>query len=87
MTSQNKELAWQATRLISYNLSIVFDKISTNQTECDTVASISTPIFTRLFLGQIPPIPRNMKQMKEVEELISLFCHQTLNSPKFNFPT
>ncbi len=47
-----------------------------------TLSSASTPIQTRFFSGQIPPTPGNIEQVLEVEEFISLFCHQTLNSPK-----
>ena len=33
-------------------------------------------------MGQIPPIPVNIKEVSEVEELMSLFRNQTLDSPK-----
>ena len=38
---------------------------------------------TRFISGQISPTPANVKQILEVEELISLFCHQTLDFPEF----
>lgn len=31
------------------------------------------------FSGQIPPTPGNVEQVSEVEELVSLFCYQTLD--------
>lgn len=34
------------------------------------------------FSGQMPQTPGNVEQVSEVEELISPFRHQTLNSPK-----
>ncbi len=37
---------------------------------------------TRLILDQISPTSVNIKQISKVEELISLFCHQTLYFPK-----
>ena len=40
------------------------------------------PIQTRFFLGAIPPTLGNIEQVTEVQELISLFRHQTLDSPR-----
>ena len=48
----------------------------------DTGASSNTPIQTRFFSGAIPPTPGNIEQVTEVEELVSLFRDQTLDSPK-----
>ncbi len=48
----------------------------------DTGASYNTPIQTRFFSGAIPPTPGNIEQVTEVEELVSLFRDQTLDSPK-----
>ena len=65
--------AWRATKLVSYNPFVVFNKISTKHTESDTLPSGGTPIRTLFFLGQIPSSPRNIEQVDEVDELISLF--------------
>ena len=40
------------------------------------------PLQTRYFIGQIPLTPANIKKVSEVEELVSLFRNQTLDSPK-----
>ncbi len=74
--------ALRAIGLISYNPSSVFDKISASHTDSGISASASTPIQTRFFSGQIPPTSGNIEPVSEVEELISLFRHQTLDSPK-----
>lgn len=45
ITSRNIKSAWRATELIPYNLSAVFDKISTRPyTDYCTLPSASTPI-------------------------------------------
>ena len=44
----------------------------------------NTPLQTRFFSGAIPQIPRNIEQIMEIKELISLFRNQTLDLPKFN---
>ncbi len=44
--------------------------------------SASTSIQTYFFSDQISPTPANIKHVLEVEELISLFCHQTLDFSK-----
>ena len=66
-------------RTYFYNPSSVFDKILASHTDSSTLPSA---IRTRFFSGQIIPIPGNIKQVSEVEELISLFRHLTLDSPK-----
>ena len=33
-------------------------------------------------MGQIPPTPGNIEQVEEVDDLISLFCNQILDSSK-----
>ena len=48
----------------------------------NTGASSNTPIQTRFFSETIPPTPGNIEQITEVEELVSLFRDQTLDSPK-----
>ncbi len=48
----------------------------------DTGASSNTPIQTRFFSGAIPTTSGNIEQVTEVEELVLLFWHQTLDSPK-----
>ncbi len=60
----------------------MFDKISVSHTDNDTLPSASTCIQTCFFSGQIPLILGNIEQVSEVEELISLFRHQTLDFPK-----
>ena len=83
ITARNIQSAWRATGLIPYNPSAVFDKISAKpHTNDDTLPDASTPIQTRYLSGQIPPTPGNIEQVSEFGELISLFRHQTLDSPK-----
>ncbi len=48
----------------------------------DTGASSNTLIQTWFFPGAIPPTPRNIEQVIEVEELVSLFWDQTLDLAK-----
>ncbi len=83
ITTRSIQSALRAIGFIPYNLSSVFDKISASHTDSGISASASTPIRTPFFSGQIPLTPGNIEQVSEVEELISLFCHQTLDSPKF----
>ena len=75
ITTRNIQSAWRATCLIPCNPSAFFDKIPASHTD-------SSPTQTRFFSGQIPPTPGNIEQVSEMEELISLFRHQTLDSPK-----
>ena len=82
INSRNIQSAWRATGLIPYDPSVVFNKISTPNTEKDTLPTASTPLRTRFFSGQIPLTPGNIEQVEEVDELISLFRNQTLDSPK-----
>ena len=72
-------MVWQATGLIPYNLSIIFDKISTNYTKCNTIPSTNTLIHIRFFSDQISQTPRNIEKIEEIEEFILLFCYQTLD--------
>lgn len=66
-----------------YNPSVVFLKLSASTNTADnTLPGANTPIRTRFVLGQIPPTPGNVEQVLEVEELVSLFRHQTLDSSK-----
>ena len=37
------------------------------------------------YSGAMPPTSGNVEHVTEIEELISLFQHQTLDSPKFTF--
>ncbi len=75
ISSRNIQLAWRATGLIPYNPSVVFQKILVYSKDNsasdidDTGASSNMPIQTRFFSGAI-------------EELVSLFRDQTLDSPK-----
>ena len=48
----------------------------------DIRASFNTPIQTRFFSGALPPKPGNIKKVIEIEELVSFFRNQTLDSPK-----
>lgn len=83
ISAQNIQSAWRATGLIPYNPSAVFRKLSAStNTDNDTSPNVNTPIQTRFFSGQIPPTPGNIEQVSEIEELVSLFRHQTLDSPK-----
>ena len=60
--------------------------LSTGTNSADnTLPGATTPIRTRFFLGQIPSTPRNVEQILEVKELVSLFSYQTLDSPKLIF--
>ncbi len=80
---QNIGSACRATGLVPYNPSTVFQKLSAStNTANNTLFSTNTPIRIRFFSGQIPPTPGNVEQVTEVEELLSLFRHQTLDSPK-----
>ncbi len=89
ISSQNIQSAWRATVLIPYNPLVVFQKImvySKDNLASDidnTGASSNTPIQTQFFSGAIPRTPKNIEQVTEVEELVSLFRDQTLDSPKF----
>lgn len=72
-------MARQATGLIPYNPSAIFENLSARpHTDNGTLPSASTTVFSR----QIPPTPGNVEQVSEAVELISLFRHQTLNSSK-----
>ena len=88
ITSRNIESAWRATGLIPYNPTVVFQKLSVHANDTsaskidNTGADLSTPLRTRFFSGAIPQTPGNIEQVTEIEELISLFRHQTLDSPK-----
>lgn len=80
---QNIRSAWRATGLVPYNPSVVFQKLSIgSNSAANTLPGANTPIRMRFFSGQIPPTPGNVEQVSEVEELVSLFRHQTLDSPK-----
>ena len=48
----------------------------------NTGAGSSTLLQTRFFSGAIPQTPGNIEQVTEIEELISRFQNQTLDSPK-----
>ena len=67
---------------------MVFQKLSVHGNDTlasnndNTGAGSNTPIQTRFYLGAIPPSPGNVEQVTEIEELISLFRHQTLDLPK-----
>ena len=88
--SRNIQLAWRATGLIPYNPAVVFYKLSVRpyHTAADATTCSSndntfdTPLQARYFTGQIPHTPANIKEVIEVEELVSLFRNQTLDSPK-----
>lgn len=81
-------MVWQATRLIPYNQAIVFQKPLIHEDDTlasnkdNTRAGLNTPIQARFYSGVIPPVPGNMEQVTEIEELISLFRHQILDSLK-----
>ena len=80
ISAQNIQSAWRATGLIQHNPSAVFRKLSaSNNTDNDTSLNMNTP---RFLSGQIPPTPGNIKQVLEIEELVLLFRHQTLDSLK-----
>ncbi len=49
------------------------------------ITSFVTRVRSRFFSTQIPPTPANAKQVKEVEELVSLFRDHTLDFPKLIF--
>ncbi len=78
ITSRNIQSAWQATGLIPYNRAVVFQKLSvyannTSASDMDkTGASSNTPLKTLFFLRALPPTPGNIKQVTEIEKLISL---------------
>ena len=87
ISSQNIESAWRATGLIPYNPAVVFQKLSIRPKQSGTSSSTdntsnSTLLQTRYLTGQIPPTLANIKDVSEVEELVSLFKNQTLDSPK-----
>ncbi len=88
ISSRNIQSAWRATGLIPYNPAVVFQKLSirpeqTSTTSSSTDNTLNTPLQTRYFTGQIPPTPANIQEVSEIEELVSLFRNQTLDSPKF----
>ena len=56
--------------------------ISNSDTNNNTNPSSDTPIRSRYLASQIPPTPANVQEVPEVEELVSLFRNQTLDSPK-----
>lgn len=90
ITSQNIESAYRATGLIPYNSAIVFQKLSVHEDNTsasnkdNTGAASNTPIQARFNSGVIPPTPGNVEQVTEIEELISLFRHKTLDSPELS---
>lgn len=57
--SQNIQLAWQATGLILYNLTIVFQILLIQKN--NTRASSNTLIQTRFYLGVILSTPKKVK--------------------------
>ena len=73
------QLVWRATGLITYNPTVVFQKIliySKDKLASDmntTGANSNALIQTRFFLGAISSTPKNIEQVIEVEELVSLF--------------
>ena len=76
---------WRATVLIPYNPAVIFEKLSVHANKSSknlAGASSGTPIQMRFFSGVIPPTSENVKQITEVEDLVSLFRHQTLDLPK-----
>ena len=69
---------------MSYNPTILFQKLSADiNTANNTLSSANTPIRTLFFSGQLLRTPKNVEQVTEVEKLVSLFRHQTLNFLKF----
>ena len=67
---------------------MVFQKLSVHRNNTsasnndNTGAGSNTPIQTWFYSGAIPPIPNNVGHVTEIEELISLFHYQTLDSSK-----
>ena len=88
ITSWNIQSTWQAIGLIPYNLAMVFRKLSVNAKDIsvsnknNTGASSNTFIQIWIFLRVILPTSGDVEQVTEIEELISLFRHQTLDLPK-----
>lgn len=88
ITSRNIKSAWWATRLILYNPTVVFQKLSVHANNIsisrmdNTRAGSSTFLQTRFFLVAILQTPGNIEQVTEIEELILLFQNQTLDLPK-----
>ena len=80
---QNIQSAWRATGLVLYNPSTIFQKLSAGINTANNTFTQRQYINSNIFFsGQIPPTPRNVEQVTEVEELVSLFSHQTLDSSK-----
>ena len=81
-------MAWRATGLIPYNLTVVFqvhskDRLASNINAIE--ASSNMPIQMQFFSGAILSIAKNIKQVTKVEELVLLFRDQTLDLPKLIF--
>lgn len=72
----------QDTELILYNPIVVFYKISITYTKSDILSTISIRIRIGFFSGQIPQTPKNIEQIKKVDEFISLFGQYTLDIAK-----
>lgn len=58
------------------------EKLSIHANESSKNLAGASSGRTRFFSGVIPPTPRNVEQVTDVEDLISLFRYQTLDSPK-----
>ncbi len=67
---------------------MVFQKLSVYEDDTlasnkdNTEAGLNTLIPAWFHSRVIPPTPGNIEQVTEIKELISLFRHQTLDSPK-----
>ena len=90
ISSQNIKSAWRATELISFNSSVILQKlavykkslsasstITTSSLNNALITSSVTRVRSRFFSIRFPPTP---EQVKEIEELV--FHDQTLDSPK-----
>ena len=80
ISSKNIESAWRATGLIPYNPATVIKNLKPKRKQAPVTALVTTPERQSSILPF--QTPANMAQVSHIDELISQFRHQTLDTPK-----
>ena len=82
ISSRNIESAWRATGLIPYNPSTVLKKLEGKGKHAlsSEAPLVTTPERRPAIL--VPRTPANVDQVSQIDDLISQFHHQTLDTPK-----
>ena len=79
ISSKNVESAWRATGLMPYNPFMVLKKLEAKGKRTLS-ALVTTP--ERRPGTLVPQTPANVDQVSQIDDLISQFRHQTLDTPK-----